>query len=412
MKIGGWTVAFVPVIQLIFHLVNMMICGAFRSFRSQPHNMRIISTLFFLALTGLASAQDHSHRLPRALKFPDVPGYKTLKCDFHQHTVFSDGSVWPDIRVMEALMDGLDAISLTEHLEYQPHKQDIPHPDRNRSYELAKQEAKNHDLLIVRGSEITRKMPPGHNNAIFIQDANSLLVDDSVGVFRAAKNQGAFIFWNHPNWTSQRKDGIATLTDMHRYLIREGLLHGIEVVNDHTYSDEALQIALDNNLTIMGTSDIHKLIDWEYKVPQGGHRPITLVLAKERSIESIKEALMQRRSIAFFKDMLIGRAEHLNPLVQASLVISKAEYDGGSSVLKVTLENRSSTPFILRNTSRFTLHTLGDVFNVPAGGNFEIEVKTVEKLSEIRLNFEVLNAVTAPGKHPVLEWSAAISAGK
>jgi len=50
-------------------------------------------------------AQDHSHRLVRALKFPDVPGFKTLKCDFHQHTVFSDGSVWPDIRVMEALMD-------------------------------------------------------------------------------------------------------------------------------------------------------------------------------------------------------------------------------------------------------------------------------------------------------------------
>jgi hypothetical protein len=374
--------------------------------------MRIISSLLFLALASLVSAQDHSHRLPRALKFPDIPGYKTLKCDFHQHTVFSDGSVWPDIRVMEALMDGLDAISLTEHLEYQPHKQDIPHPDRNRSYELAKQEAKNHDLLIVRGSEITRKMPPGHNNAIFIQDANAMLVDDSVGVFKAAKDQGAFIFWNHPNWTSQRKDGIATLTDMHKYLIREGLLHGIEVVNDHTYSDEALQIALDNNLTIMGTSDIHKLIDWEYKVPQGGHRPITLVLAKDRSIESIKEALMQRRSIAYFKDMLIGRPEHLNPLVQASLVITKAAYGGGTSVLKVTLENRSSTPFILRNTGSYTLHTLGDVFNVPAAGSFDIEVKTVEKLSEIRLNFEVLNAVTAPGKHPNLEWSYKIPTGK
>jgi hypothetical protein len=52
---------------------------------------------------------------------------------------------------------------------------------------------------------------------------------------------------------------------------------------------------------------------------------------------------------------------------------------------------------------------LGDVFNVPAAGSFEIEVKTVEKLSDIRLSFEVLNAVTAPGKHPVLEWNAPIS---
>jgi len=32
-------------------------------------------------------------------------------------------------------------------------------------------------------------------------------------------------------------------------------------------------------LTIIGTSDIHGLIDWQYNVPQGGHRPITLVFA-------------------------------------------------------------------------------------------------------------------------------------
>ena len=26
---------------------------------------------------------------------PDVNGFKVLKCDFHMHTVFSDGRVWP-----------------------------------------------------------------------------------------------------------------------------------------------------------------------------------------------------------------------------------------------------------------------------------------------------------------------------
>ena len=55
----------------------------------------------------------------RAIEFPNIPGYLTLKCDFHMHTVFSDGSVWPDIRVEEALKDGLDAIATTEHLELQ-----------------------------------------------------------------------------------------------------------------------------------------------------------------------------------------------------------------------------------------------------------------------------------------------------
>src|SRR6185436_16962013 len=133
--------------------------------------MRNLLSLVFSVLVYSAFSQaDHSYKMARSLKFPDIPGYKTLKCDFHQYTVFSDGSVWPDIRVQEALMDGLDAISLTEHLEYQPHKDDIPHPDRNRSYNIAVEEAKNHDLIIVKGSEITRKMPPGHNNAIFLSD--------------------------------------------------------------------------------------------------------------------------------------------------------------------------------------------------------------------------------------------------
>src|ERR1700754_2049838 len=153
---------------------------------------RITVFLFCLiSLSGFSQIErvPHSHRLARALKFPDVPGYKVMKCDLHQHSVFSDGSVWPDIRVAESLMDGLDAISLTEHLEYQPHKADIPHPDRNRSYELARAEAKDHNLLIIRGSEITRKLPdgPGHCNAIFIEDANKLLIQDSVAVFREAK---------------------------------------------------------------------------------------------------------------------------------------------------------------------------------------------------------------------------------
>ena len=51
---------------------------------------------------------------------PDPEGYRTLKCDFHIHTVFSDGLVWPTVRVDEAYREGLDAIALTEHLEYLP----------------------------------------------------------------------------------------------------------------------------------------------------------------------------------------------------------------------------------------------------------------------------------------------------
>jgi len=364
----------------------------------------LLTILSIVTSITLHAQSDHSHRLGRVIKFPNIPGYITLSTDLHQHTVFSDGSVWPDIRVQEALMDGLNVISLTEHLEYQPHKSDIPHPDRNRSYMLALEEAKDHDLLIVRGSEITRRMPPGHCNAVFITDANKLLIADSLEVFREANRQGAFVFWNHPNWTAQRADGIATLTPFHSKLIQEKLLHGIEVVNDQTYSDEALQLALDHNLTIMGTSDIHGLIDWDFVGGKAGHRPVTLVFAKEKTEASIKDALVNRRTVAVYKDLLIGRDEFLLPLVKESLSMGKSWYTGKSSVLAVTIENKTNTTITLANRTRYTFHNSHDVITVKPGAETVLEIKTKEKVTSMTLTFEVLNAVNAPNKHPTISW--------
>lgn len=369
---------------------------------------------FFLILLLSVSLQvfsqaNHGHAFGRVISFPDIPGYKTMKCDLHQHTVFSDGSVWPDIRVMEALMDSLDAISLTEHLEYQPHKADIPHPDRNRSYNLAVAEAKNHKLMIIKGSEITRRMPPGHCNAIFIEDPNKLLITDSIEVFREAKRQGAFVFWNHPHWINQRKDGIATLTDMHRFLIKEKLLDGIEVVNDRSYSDEALQIALDNNLTIMGTSDVHRLVDWDYSTAKGGHRPVTLVFAKERSIESIKEGLMEHRTVVFFNNILIGRNEYLLPLIQQSLKITSAKYTDRYDVLTLEIESACSAEFILRNTSNYTFYDNADVVTIKPNQKNIIKVKPGPRVTEIELKFEVLSAVNAPKSHPQITLKSIVT---
>lgn len=354
--------------------------------------------LLGLITTFFVSAQEPVQN--RIIEFPDIPGYITLKCDFHQHTVFSDGSVWPDIRVQEALKDGLDAISITDHIEYQPHRDDIPHPDRNRPYQIALASAKSSDLIVINGSEITRSMPPGHANAIFLQDANALLVDDSVEVFRVAKKQDAFVFWNHPHWTAQAQDGIARLTKTHKYLLKKGLIDGIEVVNDDTYSDEALAIALKYDLTIMGTSDIHGLVDWQYHVMYGGHRPVTLVFAKERSAAGIREALESRRTVVWFDNNLIGREEHVVPLVRSCLKILSAAYKNRTTVAAITIENNSDVDFVIQNKSEYTLHRNSDVFTIKAHDLTRLEVKTLEKLNSFELKFHVLNAIIAPGKHP------------
>lgn len=363
--------------------------------------MKNLLGCFFLFVFNLSFAQQpHSHAHNRVIHFPDVPGYKSIITDFHIHTVFSDGSVWPDIRVQEALRDSVHAISLTEHLEYEPHKEEIPNPDRNHSYVLGEKYARPYRLMVIKGAEITRDMPPGHNNAIFIEDANKLEIADSVEVFREARRQDAFVFWNHPNWVAQREDGIARLTDMHRFLIKENLLHGIEVVNDLTYSDEALQIALDNNLAIMGTSDIHGLVDYQFDIADGGHRPVTIVLGTEKTPQGIKEGLFARRTIAYFKNTLIGRPEHLIPLLQASLTVEKAGYQGKADVVNVDIKNHSSMEYILGNRSDYTFHAHTDIVVVPPYETVRVEVKTLKRFAEFELVFEVLNTVTAPNTHP------------
>lgn len=359
--------------------------------------------IFFFAPILLFSQIAHEHKHDRAIQFPDVEGYQTLVCDFHMHTVFSDGSVWPNIRVQEALRDSVDAISLTEHLEYQPHSEDLPHPDRNRAYIVAEQNARAHDLIVVNGSEITRNMPPGHNNAIFIEDANKLLIKDSLEVFREANRQAAFVFWNHPNWVSQYSDGVARITDFHRLLIQEKLLHGIEVVNDVTYSDEALQIALDHNLTIMATSDIHGLVDWQFGIPEGGHRPVTLVFSTERTAESIKDGLINRRTVGWHNNTLIGREEYLMPLLNACISVEKVQYQGMASVAEVFLRNNSDAQFIMLNEGKYRFHNDSDVILLHPNTDTKIEVKTLEQLSEFDLKFRVMNAVTAPNEHPILD---------
>lgn len=383
-----------------------------------------IKTLLLLVIISInysAIYGQKTEKYTRKIFFPDIDGYKTLLTDFHQHTVFSDGSVWPTIRVEEAIKDGLDAISLTEHLEYQPYSKDIPNPDRNRAYNIAKSFAENKNksldrkLIVINGQEITRSMPPGHINAIFLNDANKLLhPKDSLKGILAANKQDAFVFWNHPAWPAQRSDGIAKLDEFHKYLIEKKLLHGIEVVNELYYSEEALRLALENDLTVMGTSDIHGLVDWLFKVPDDnessngtlpGHRPVTIIFSKDKSEDGIKDALFAGKTAVFYNELLIGKEENLKPLVEKCLVINNINdlelgysEDGKSTIKKVEIKNVSDAPFILKNLNSFTFETNSDIINIMPNSIHSISVKTKgEPLNELK--FEVLNGIIAPKKY-------------
>ena len=324
-------------------------------------------------------------------------GQYWLSTDLHIHTVFSDGAVWPSIRVEEARREGLDLIALTEHLEYQPHEEDIPHPDRNRSYAIASgmlQEGEK--LQVINGSEITREMPPGHINAVFVKNANALLHKDSLSGIQQANKQGAFVFWNHPNWDAHRKDGIARLEPFHEFLIQNKLLHGIEVVNETTFSEEALAIALAHNLTILGTSDIHGLTDWAHNLSEGGHRPMTFVLVNDKSVAEVKKALFNRQTVVWFNDMVIGQEILIDKMIQENIDFGIPYYAEDQTLMKVKVSNKSSLPFQMEYKGEYSFHQRSSVFTLPAKTTIELIIKTKTKEKSIELPFRILNAVIGP----------------
>ena len=66
---------------------------------------RSICLIFAIAAAAIVQSAHAQSRTE--LRIPDIPGYCTLKCDFHMHTVFSDGLVWPTVRVDEAWREGV-----------------------------------------------------------------------------------------------------------------------------------------------------------------------------------------------------------------------------------------------------------------------------------------------------------------
>jgi hypothetical protein len=365
----------------------------------------------------------------RTIVFPDTDAYRTLVVDLHMHSVFSDGHVWPRTRVEEALRDGLDAIAITEHLEWVPHLGDIVLDDRNRAFQIARDAAAQTDLMVISGSEITRNAPVGHINAIFIEDANALLFESEAAAattdpraysrltrepppeeaLQAAAAQEAFIFLNHPSSSSPRRDNVARLSDFHRTAIDQGLLHGIEVANWHNLSEEAFRLGLENDLTLLGVSDVHELIDWDYQPHAGGHRPVTLVLAADKTPDALREALFAGRTVVWFDNTLLGRAEHLEPLLDASVDVVSARYPRRSRLAKVQLVNRSDARLLLDNRSGYSLESNVNLVELPPHETVELGVRTVDRLPRVRLDFRVLNALTAPGEPAGLEFEFPVS---
>jgi len=292
---------------------------------------------------------------PRQITIPDVGEYKVLKGDFHMHTLFSDGRVMPKERVDEAVDNGLDVIAITDHIEYHPNfggnsiKLLDKNDDHNIAYDMAKPEADKQKLILVRGTEVTKNA--WHFNALFIENANPIaaVVGDWKAMLAVAADQGGFIHWNHPNWIDTAPDtppfGLKRGEPMQFFdeieeVRNKGHLHGIEVFNGATYYPIVSQWCEERNLTMMANTDIHAS-DWNQYGHQNPLRPMTLIFAKERSYDSVKEAFFARRTVAFAAGMIIGSREWLEKLLAACVTMTVKP-----GVLELT--NKSDIPCVVQ----------------------------------------------------------------
>ncbi len=280
--------------------------------------------------------------------FPNANGYKVLKADLHLHTVFSDGEVWPTIRVEEAWVEDLDVIAISEHIEYLEHKGDINYGNHDRAWEIAKDKAESLGITLIKSCEITRPLPVGHINLIGIEDANafekfydkSKKKTDTVGVYAAlkeAKRQNAFIQWNHPGYPTLHWG------DVQKNYIKEGLINGIEIINGGKYVPESFDWCLEYNLAITSNTDAHTTMALQRL--RDNSKTMTLILAKSNSQEDVLEALHAGRTAGLWRDRMYGKKEIVSEIIKGALNVT-IEREKGKEQGNIIIKNGSGMPFV------------------------------------------------------------------
>lgn len=387
-------------------------------------------TALLLASAGALNAQsyyqdarnpDILHHNERRERFrteiilPQVNGYNIYKADLHTHTIHSDADVVPSFRVYEAWYDGLDIIALTDHIEYRSFEEKLvkylskyvseeykgavnhridDHPlkegevmvDLNYVCREGAKYAERCGLLFIKGAEITRPGDTvGHFNALFTTDNNLIYDQDPVQAVRNAKAQGALVMHNHPGWKRTSID--YTPTEVAIY--KEGLVDGIEVMNTDDFYPGIIDRALEKNLFMSANTDIHQTTVLEHN---GFHRPMTLILAKERTLEAVREALEARRTIAYGYNTLCGEEQLLKDFFAAGVKTSVMHRT--SSFTSVALTNMTSVPYVVRMEGKNQMRL--DPFQT-----LWIKVSS----DKDTLDLEVLNMFYSKDKHPVVQLS-------
>ena len=312
-------------------------------FTKQQITLLLLLILFSLFACGLwavevATEQPRASVSTRALSpFPRVGPYEVLCGDFHIHTKHSDGGMSPDGRVLEAWQHGLDAIAITDHGKTLAYKEALPTAKALGVILLTGFETglnKQEHLVVLGASENYQPRDshrwaelPGQDRAFYQNE------------LRDIAKSGGVVIYAHPH---------VGMREPARWGIDQGIIRGIEVMNGvvgegwNTIESHGtwcypngFDWALEHNLGVFANSDLHGA--------RAGRPPVTtLVLVKQRTASGVIDAIRNRRTIAWFNDMLWGPSKLLSELMGSLVKVRSALGEGGETLLQV--ENRGPVP--------------------------------------------------------------------
>ena len=291
----------------------------------------------------------------REIILPTVNGYNPYKADLHMHSTLTDGVVNIKGRMEEAWSDGLDILAATEHMSIRPvaDTEGKPAPESvklkrskaaTKAVESATKIAEDFGLLVIPGVELTGDAKTqGHFNALFTTDNNVLYDYDAMQAIRNARQQGALIMHNHPGW----RHSTLEMTDFEKATYAEGLIDGIELMNGAYFYPGAFETAKKHNLFMTSNTDIHATTVQQYR--ENGHlRNMTLIFAKECTLESIREALEAHHTLCYSFGTIGGEESLLKEFFEASITVKKLSVDSKKKSQRVMITNTTSLPYTLR----------------------------------------------------------------
>ena len=177
-----------------------------------------------------------------------------ILCDFHVHTIMSDGYLDPIERVMWYIENGIDVAAFSDH-------------DNLRGAKMAREFVKknNLDLTVIMAEEWTDHENNIHMNIFGLDETIVPLESEEEGgpkamdaehTIKYVKDQGAYIIVNHYNYNENPDGGYGTPYTLED--LRDWGVDGFEIINGGNLKHPKIrEFCLNNSLICISATDIH-----------------------------------------------------------------------------------------------------------------------------------------------------------